>query len=298
MCWARSFFSRMIEAQLATGATHAMRIFTGSALLAVPALSRPSAHKPASANFMRRIVSSQFRRACAFTKASFTPRKKDCRAFNRFWQASWMRRFTRHSVQHPLFDHLVGGGEQRRRNGKAERLGGLEIDRQFVLRRRLHRQVGRLLALEDAVDIIRRATVRFDCVSPIGDQAIGGDEEAEGVDCRQLVSGRQRDDQFAMNNRKSAPRYDQAAIRPAREGRDVALDLTGIAHVKRAYLQPERRRYRLNGGELADPLGCYGIAQDRYSRHARRDLLEQLQPFRAHAVFVIGKTGGVAARPR
>ena len=30
-------------------------------------------------------------------------------------------------------------------------------------------------------------------------------------------------------------------------------------------------------------------------RHARRDLLEQFQPFRADAVFVNGKSGGVAA---
>ena len=27
-----------------------------------------------------------------------------------------------------LFDHLVGAGEQRWRNGEAERLGGLEVD--------------------------------------------------------------------------------------------------------------------------------------------------------------------------
>ena len=36
---------------------------------------------------------------------------------------------------------------------EAERLGGLEIDDQLVLGRRLHRQVGGLLALEDAIDI-------------------------------------------------------------------------------------------------------------------------------------------------
>jgi tripartite-type tricarboxylate transporter receptor subunit TctC len=36
-----------------------------------------------------------------------------------------------------LFDHLVGAGEQRVRHGQAERLGGLEIDREPVLRRRL-----------------------------------------------------------------------------------------------------------------------------------------------------------------
>jgi hypothetical protein len=41
--------------------------------------------------------------------------------------------------------------------GETEHLGGLEVDHQLVLGRRLHRQVGRHLALEDAIDIARRA---------------------------------------------------------------------------------------------------------------------------------------------
>jgi hypothetical protein len=58
-----------------------------------------------------------------------------------------------------LLDHLVGAGEQRWWHVEAERLGSFEVDRQLEPCRRLHREVGRLLALEDAIDVAGRAPV-------------------------------------------------------------------------------------------------------------------------------------------
>ena len=49
----------------------------------------------------------------------------------------------------------MGAGEQRKRDGKAKRLGGLHVDDQLELGRRLHRQFGRLLPFENSSDIFR-----------------------------------------------------------------------------------------------------------------------------------------------
>jgi hypothetical protein len=56
-----------------------------------------------------------------------------------------------------LFDHLIGSRKQFVWNGESERLGGLEIDDQLILCRHLHGEIGRLLAFEDAVDVLWRA---------------------------------------------------------------------------------------------------------------------------------------------
>src|SRR5262245_12730817 len=55
------------------------------------------------------------------------------------------------------FDYLVRAGEKRRRQVEPEGLGGLEIDDELELGRRLHRKIGRLGAFENAVDIRRAA---------------------------------------------------------------------------------------------------------------------------------------------
>jgi hypothetical protein len=46
-------------------------------------------------------------------------------------------------------------------------LAVLRVDHQLILRRRLHRQVGRLLALEEAIDVAGRASVRIDAIGTV-----------------------------------------------------------------------------------------------------------------------------------
>src|SRR5262245_26606491 len=72
-----------------------------------------------------------------------------------------------------LFDHLVGAGQHARRQLKAERLCGLEVDHELELGGLLYRQVGGLLALEDAIDVPCNAPEVVDDVRAIGGQPSG-----------------------------------------------------------------------------------------------------------------------------
>ena len=104
----------------------------------------------------------------------------------------------------PLFDHLVGTGQQRGWHGEAECLGGLEIDHELVLGRRLHRQVCWLLAFQNAVDVARRAAVWIDQVRAIGCQAAAGGEVTKRIDRGQAMLGCELDDQIAIDQRSWA----------------------------------------------------------------------------------------------
>ena len=150
-----------------------------------------------------------------------------------------------------------------RRHGEAERLGGLEVDHQFVLGRRLHRQVGRLLALEDAVDVAGRPPVLVDQIRPIGDQAAAGDEEADGVDRGQLCRAASAMIRLAMKRRRRDS--------PSRSGRHSGSAAKSV--MARSISPASRTSTGLNStpndgatdwmaAELADPGGCRGIPKN------------------------------------
>ena len=78
-----------------------------------------------------------------------------------------------------LFDQFVGAAEKRQRHGKAERLGGLEIDDQLDVGGLLHRQIRGLLALENAAGVDAGKTERVRITASVAHQAASRRELAE-----------------------------------------------------------------------------------------------------------------------
>jgi diguanylate cyclase (GGDEF)-like protein/PAS domain S-box-containing protein len=67
-----------------------------------------------------------------------------------------------------LFNHLVGAGEERRRDCDTQRLRSHQVDYQFVFGRRLDREIGRIFTLQNPVDVAGRTPIQSCKIRPIG----------------------------------------------------------------------------------------------------------------------------------
>src|SRR5262249_25632156 len=112
----------------------------------------------------------------------------------------------------------------------------------------------------------------------------------------QLVAGRERNDQIAMDYCCWRSGNDQTTVWRPRERHDGAFDLARVAYIDRTQLHPQRWRDRLDDRVLTGPGAHSGVPKDCGSRHAGRNLLEQLEPFSAEGVLEQAKSSDVAAR--
>src|SRR5215208_5531089 len=108
------------------------------------------------------------------------------------------------------FDHLVGAGEKRWRDGEVERFGGFEIDNKLKSRGLLKREGTRMRTIEDACDITGTLPFQLTQVRTIRNQAPGFGEEPKWTNERQHALKAQLGDRFGIGSMLGVSEYEHA----------------------------------------------------------------------------------------
>src|SRR5215471_8556284 len=143
-------------------------------------------------------------------------------------------------------DHLVGAHKQSGWHSKAERLGSLEIDEQFDFRRLLHRQIGRLLALENPAGIDTGLAVHIGNAASITQQPTSGGELTPLVDRGQGVADGQCGELLDPTVEEGIGADHETGRLQLGRGCEHRIELRFAARMQNMELDPERASRHLH----------------------------------------------------
>src|ERR1700674_1025598 len=157
-----------------------------------------------------------------------------------------------------LLDHLVGGCEERWREGDADCSGSRKVKDRQKLGWVLHWQIGGVSAFQDAIKIIGRTAHQIAVIDAVRHQSPVHDEEAVPISRGKPISGCQADDGIAVYVGKAVWQNEYPAVLFMRERAYGCIDFGVVADRRGTHHQVE------GGSHLLDHLHRW--ADDRCGR--------------------------------
>ena len=195
-------------------------------------------------------------------------------------------------------DHLVGARKQSRRNVHVQPLGREEVDDHLVTGRQLYRQVPGPRPFQDRIDVGRCSPKLIGRVDAVGDKTAAAGEIRVAVDARELVAGRQCDDEIATPEGQGVRRHDQCSVRATLgEAGDQAIDLVDIADRDARELQSEPRRRFMRGMPELYMRRRRWVIDEADALCPGCNVSENFQPFAAYRFLKVGETRKIPTRP-
>src|SRR6516165_5338498 len=194
-------------------------------------------------------------------------------------------------------DHLVGEDQQRRWYRQAQRLGGLEIDREPEPRRLHGRQISGFCAVENSSGVGPDLPIPLRQTVAVGDQAAGCGELTPHIDRWDRITCRERNEVVAAVGIKYIALDDQAAGVPLGERGEGGVDLGFLACGENENRPPDlpcRGLDVLFGFSRVRNVWVDEYADRRVLRH---QFAEKLQAFREQRARGHHDAGDIAARP-
>jgi hypothetical protein len=169
--------------------------------------------------------------------------------------------------------HLVGGHLHNLRYGKAERFGCLEVDDEIELSRLQHRQISRLLALDDAAGKGSGLAIHVEDIGAVGHEAAVHDFEAHLVYRRNCVVG-------GKSGRALKPSGD-CRIVANEHGANLAFlerGKSGVEFTLRRRVNHVRFEPDVTNRFSAPAIRLFGIEEEADCHRLRHHRVQQLDP--------------------